>query len=152
VRHQTNEQQHAANTMATRTLGLPGFVVLSAAEYGGELEQLIETVELEAFCRSCGVRAVAHGRRPTLVRDLACGGRPTLLTWHKQIWRCPEARCAARTWTETSEAIRARSVLTERARVEACRRVGQDATDVAAVAADLGVGWCACSASMRQPS
>ncbi len=127
--------------MATRALGLPGFVVLSTAEYGGELEQLIETVELEAFCQQCGVRAVAHGRRPTWVRDLACGGRPTLLTWHKRIWRCPEPRCAAGTWTETSEAIRARLVLTERARVQACRRVGQDATDVAAVAAELGVGW-----------
>jgi len=141
VRRQTSQQQPAQNTMATRTLGLPGFVVLSTAEYGGELEQLIETVELEAFCQQCGVRAVAHGRRPTWVRDLACGGRPTLLTWHKRIWRCPEPRCAAGTWTETSEAIRPRSVLTERARVEACRRVGQDATDVAAVAADLGVGW-----------
>ena len=141
MRRQTSEQHHAQNPMATRTLGLPGFVVVSTAEYGGELEQLIETVQVEAFCRSCGVGAVAHGRRPTWVRDLACGGRPTLLVWHKRIWRCPEARCAARTWTETSEAIRARSVLTERARVEACRRVGQDATDVAAVAAELGVGW-----------
>ena len=37
--------------------------------------------------------------------------------------------------------IRARSVLTERARAECARRVGQDATDVARVAVDLGVGW-----------
>jgi transposase len=32
-------------------------------------------------------------------------------------------------------------VLTERARAEACRRVGTDAHAVAAVARDLGVGW-----------
>jgi hypothetical protein len=32
-------------------------------------------------------------------------------------------------------------VLTERARAEACRRVGPDAHAVAAVARDLGVGW-----------
>jgi transposase len=32
-------------------------------------------------------------------------------------------------------------VLTERARAEACRRVGKDAHAVAAVARDLGVGW-----------
>jgi len=32
-------------------------------------------------------------------------------------------------------------VLTERARAEACRRVGKDAHTVAAVARDLGVGW-----------
>jgi hypothetical protein len=38
-------------------------------------------------------------------------------------------------------AIRARAVLTERARAEACRRVGKDAHAVAAVARDFGVGW-----------
>jgi hypothetical protein len=32
-------------------------------------------------------------------------------------------------------------VLIERARVEACRRVGQDATSVPRVQADIGVGW-----------
>jgi transposase len=38
-------------------------------------------------------------------------------------------------------AIRPRAVLTERARAEACRRVGKDAHAVAAVARNLGVGW-----------
>ena len=37
--------------------------------------------------------------------------------------------------------IRPRAVLTERARAEACRRVGKDAHAVAAVARDLGIGW-----------
>jgi transposase len=37
--------------------------------------------------------------------------------------------------------IRAGWVLTARARAECARRVGQDATDVARVAVDLGVGW-----------
>jgi transposase len=46
-----------------------------------------------------------------------------------------------RTWTEQTAAIRPRAVLTERARAEACRRVGKDAHAVAAVARDLGVGW-----------
>ncbi len=63
VRRHSSEPQPAQDTMATRTLGLPGFVVISTAEYGCELEQLIETVAVEAFCRSCGVRAAAHGRR-----------------------------------------------------------------------------------------
>jgi transposase len=46
-----------------------------------------------------------------------------------------------RTWTERAAAIGPRAVLTERARAEACRRVGKDAHTVAAVARDLGVGW-----------
>jgi transposase len=41
-------------------------------------------------------------------------------------------------------------VLTERARAECARRVGQDATDVARVAADLGVGWGTVMRAVRE--
>jgi transposase len=46
-----------------------------------------------------------------------------------------------RTWSEATEAVRTRASLTERARREACRLVGEDGLDVAAVATMLGVGW-----------
>jgi transposase len=92
-------------------------------------------------CQGCGVRAEAHGRRTVRVRDLPAGGRPVVLAWRKRIWRCREPACGVRTWTEQVAAIRPRAVLTERARAEACRRVGKDAHAVAAVARDLGVGW-----------
>jgi hypothetical protein len=82
-----------------------------------------------------------HGRRTVRVRDLPAGGRPVVLAWRKRIWRCTEPACGVRTWTEQVAAIRPRAVLTERARAEACRRVGKDAHAVAAVARDLGVGW-----------
>jgi transposase len=75
------------------------------------------------------------------VRDLPVAGRPVTLIWVKRMWRCAEQPCAKRTWTEISEAIRARASLTERARAEACRRVGEDGHDVAAVAVEYGVGW-----------
>jgi transposase len=64
-----------------------------------------------------------------------------VLAWRKRIWRCGEPACGVRTWTERVAAIRPRAVLTQRARAEACRRVGKDAHAVAAVARDLGVGW-----------
>jgi transposase len=64
-----------------------------------------------------------------------------VLAWGKRVWRCVEPACAVQTWTEQQVAIRPRAVLTERARAEACRRVGKDAHAVAAVARDLGVGW-----------
>jgi transposase len=54
-----------------------------------------------------------------------------------------------RTWTEQTAAIRPRAVLTERARAEACRRVGKDAHSVAAVARDLGVGWATVMRAVR---
>jgi transposase len=120
---------------------LDGFVLLAVSQHEGELEQAVETTATEAFCRSCGVQARLHDRRPTWVRDLPAGGRPVTLVWVKRVWRCPEPVCPARTWTETSSVIRPRASLTERARVEACRRVGQDGHSVAQVAADFGVAW-----------
>jgi transposase len=122
-------------------LGLPGFVLLAVSQVEGELEQAVETTVVEEFCRSCGVQALAHGRRPVRVRDLPVAGRPVTLIWVKRVWRCAQPRCPRRTWTETSELIRARASLTERARAEACRRVGEDGHDVAAVAVEYGVGW-----------
>jgi transposase len=79
------------------------------------------------------VRAAAcepppHGRRVVWVRDLPIGGRPVVLCWRKRIWRCGDPASSVRTWTERVAAIRPRTVLTERARAEACRRVGKDAT------------------------
>ncbi len=121
-------------------LGLPRFVVLAAAEYGGELELLVETTESGTGCPRCGVVATLHDRKPRWVRDLPSGGRPVVLVWWKRVWRCEEPCWEQRTWSETSPAIRRRAVLTERARAEACRRVGQDAHPVAQLAADLGVG------------
>jgi transposase len=122
-------------------LGLPGFVLLAVSEVDGELEQAIESTAVEEFCRGCGVRAVPHGRRPVRVRDLPAAGRPVTLIWVKRVWRCAESRCPARTWSEINGHIRPRASLTERARAEACRRVGRDGHDVAAVAVEYGVGW-----------
>ena len=90
---------------------------------------------------ACGCQARLHARRTVRVRDLPIGGRPAVLALRKRIWRCVEPACAVKTWTEQTVAIRPRAVLTERARAEACRRVGKDAHAVAAVARDLGVGW-----------
>ncbi len=126
---------------ATAMLGLPGFRLLAVSAHEGELEQAVETTATEDFCCGCGVLARLHDRRPVRVRDLPSGGRPVTLIWVKRVWRCLQPRCPVATWTETSEHIAPRASLTERARTEACRRVGEDGQDVAAVAVDFGVGW-----------
>jgi transposase len=141
VKEQASALATASGSVDTVTLGLPGFVVLAAGEYGGELELLIETTVSETGCPTCGVVATLHDRQPRWVRDLPAGGRQVTLVWLKRVWRCAEPACEQRTWSEHSPAIRPRAVLTERARAECARRVGQDATDVARVAAELGVGW-----------
>jgi transposase len=134
---------------ATALLGLPGFVVLAVSEYAGELEQAVETTAGEGWCPGCGVRARLHDRRPSWVRDLPVAGRPVTLVWVKRVWRCVEPRCPRRTWTETTKAIRPRAAWTERARREACRRVGELGQTVAAVAAEFGVGWATVMAAVR---
>jgi len=132
--------QHSSAS-ASRLLGLDGFEVLTAEITGGEWQVTVQTTASVVGCRGCGVRAELHGRRTVRVRDLPFAGRPVVLAWRKRIWRCREPACGVRTWTEQTVVIRPRVVLTERARAEACRRVGKDAHAVAAVARDLGVGW-----------
>src|SRR5215211_4199483 len=122
-------------------LDLDGLEVVAAELQGGEWQLAIQTAAMVVGCVGCGVRATPHGRRTVRVRDLPIGGRPVVLCWRKRIWRCREPACSVRTWTERMAAICPRAVLTERARAEACRRVGKDAHAVAAVARDLGVGW-----------
>jgi transposase len=107
----------------------------------GEWQLEVQTTATAVGCQGCGVWAELHGRRRVQVRDLPIGGRPVVLWWRKRLWRCREPACGVRTWTEQAAAIRPRAALTERARAEACRRVGKDAHAVAAVARDLGVGW-----------
>jgi transposase len=118
-------QYRSAST--SRLLGLDGFQVRAAQVVGGEWQLAVQTTATMVGCQGCGVRAELHGRRRVRVRDLPGGGRPVVLGWRKRIWRCRELGCGVRTWTEQTAAIRPRAVLTQRARAEACRRVGKDA-------------------------
>ena len=81
-------------------LGLDGFRVLEVTETPDELVITIETDADLVGCRRCGVPAEAQDRMPIAIRDLACFGRPARLVWIKRRWRCIEAACDAKTWTE----------------------------------------------------
>ena len=128
---------------AVAVLGMEGFVLLAAVEVDGELHQLVETHASVVGCRGCGTRALSKGRRRTKLRDLPCGGRPVVVVWNKRLWRCGDPDCEVKSWSETSPLIAARASMTERTRVEACRRVGQDNHAVAQVGRTFGVGWWA---------
>ena len=132
-------------------LGLDGFVVsvLLLDDTSGEWWLAVETTEDRAWCPACGVRVVGHGRRRVVVRDLPLVDSPMVLVWAKRLWRCPEPTCPMRTWSEESEAIAPRAVLTERARAEIARRVGPDEHSVAEAARDFGVSWHTAMAAVR---
>jgi transposase len=128
-------------------LGLPGFRLLDVTEVDGELEYVIETTATLVGCTACGTVARPKDRRDVVVRDLSHGEWPVRLRWRKRVWSCPDADCPARTWTETSWLAGPRQHLSDRARREICRRVGEDNTSVARCARNFGVGWhCAWSA------
>lgn len=126
---------------ATALLGMPGFVVDAQMLGDGEWWIVVETTVDRVGCPACGVRAVGHGRRRVQVRDLPISGRPVRLVWCKRLWRCSDADCAIKTWSERSELIPPRASLTARAGKEMCRRVGEEGDSVAAVALEFGVGW-----------
>jgi len=127
--------------LAEALLGLTGFRILAVAEGPDELVVTVETTADLVGCTSCGVRAQAQDRMSVAVRDLSCFGRPARLVWIKRRWRCIDADCEAKTWTEASPHVDAQVVLTRRAGAEACRQVGELARPVATVAAELGVCW-----------
>jgi transposase len=129
------------NDVGVAVLGMPGMRLCDVRQLDGELELVVETDAEVVGCTGCGVRAVSHGRRETLVRDLPVAGRPSRLRWRKRLWRCHEPRCAIQTWTERSEHIAPRAALTERAKTAICTQVGRDGDSVAAVAREYGVGW-----------
>ena len=137
------------SSLDVAVLGSDGFRLLGATDDDGELLMLVETTATVVGCSGCGTRARSKGRRQTKVRDLPVGGRPAVLVWSKRVWRCPEAACEVGSWSETSPQIRPRAVLTQRARREAVRRVGEDGTSVAAVARSLGVGWSTVMEAVR---
>ena len=134
---------------ATALLGMEEFVVGAQLDVGGEVWLSVETAATVVGCEACGTRAVGHGRREVRVRDLPAGDRPVVLVWRKRIWRCADPDCDVGTWSEETDAVAARAVLTERARGEICRRVGAEGQSVGQVARGFGVGWHTAMAAVR---
>jgi len=133
---------------ATALVGMPELVVGAQVLRDGEWLLGVETRADRAWCPSCAVRAVGHGRSRVLVRDLPIAGTPTVLVFARRRWRCGEELCRVRTWSEHVEAIARRASLTERARQRLADMVNIDGFSIAAAAVEFGVGWHAANAAV----
>ncbi len=126
---------------ATALVGVPELVVVAQVMRDGEWWLAVETEADRAWCPSCGVRAVGHGRSRVVVRDLPIAGVPTVWVLARRRWLCAEALCGMRTWSEHVDAVAARASLTERARRRLADMVNIDGLSIAAAAVEFGVGW-----------
>jgi len=129
--------------------GLVGFRVTSVTDDGAELLVGIETVRQAAGCPSCGVIARTKDRLRVIIRDLPAFGRRVRLVWSKRRFFCPEDECPQRTWTEHSDELPDRHVLSARAGRECTRAVGEEARSVASLARWLGVAWATVMTAVR---
>ena len=130
-------------------LGLPGFRVLAVTDDGDELLVGIETIRRAVGCPSCGVIARTKDRLRVLIRDLPAFDRRVRLVWSKRRFCCPDPDCPVQTWTERSDELPDRRVLSARTGRECTRAVGQEARSVASLARWLGVSWATGMSAVR---
>ena len=131
----------------TILFGLPGVAVQRVERgqggHGGmvRLVHVVTAASSAAGCPQCGViPASVKQYRTTQPRDLPYGEEPLAVRWRKRQYRCREAACPRKAFTESIAEIPARARLTGRL----CRQVARQIADgqsVSAVAARYQVSW-----------
>ena len=123
-------------------VGLDGLHVVALAEDGKRLVVTVESPPRRVGCADCGVIAPSHGRRPVMLIDTPCFGRPVRLVWRKRTWRCADADCDSGAFSEQDERVAApRALLTTRACWWAIRQIRREHASVAGLARQLGTTW-----------
>jgi transposase len=84
-----------------------------------------------------------------VVRDLPVFNHRVRPAWFKRRFCCPDPDCPQLTWTERSDEMPDRRVLSAWAGRECTRAVGQEARSVASLARWLGVSWATVMAAVR---
>lgn len=97
-------------------MGLEGFHVIDVVERHGRLRVVVESPPGPMGCPGCGVISGSRGRRDVVLVDAPSFGRPVQLVWRKRSWRCDEAKCSTKSFTEQHDDLaRPRALLTTRA-------------------------------------
>lgn len=123
-------------------VGLPGLHVIKVVDGADRLTVTVESPPAPAGCPVCGVIATSGGRRTVVLVDAPCFGRPVRVLWRKRTWRCREAVCSGRSFTEQDERIcRPRGLLTIRACWWAIGQLRAEHASVHGLARQLGTTW-----------
>jgi transposase len=131
----------------TILFGLPGVRVERVERVTGEqgepvrLVHVVTAASSAGGCPQCGViSASVKQYRTTRPRDLPYGEDRLEVRWHKRQYRCREATCPRKAFTESIAEIPPRARLTGRL----CRRAAAQVASgrsVSAVAAEYGMSW-----------
>ena len=122
-------------------VGLKDIVVLHYERNGADVALMIEQEVSDVRCPTCGGPAHVNDRRVVRYVDLPVFGNAMHLAWKKHRMRCPDVRCATKSWVLTDHRIAAKGcLLTTRAAKWATVQVGQGRT-VLEVANELGCDW-----------
>ena len=108
----------------------------------GSLRVVVESAAAPMGCRTCGVIAHSHGRRDVVLVDAPCFDRPVKVVWRKRTWRCQEAVCPTKAFTEQDPDVAApRALLTRRACWWAINQIRREHASIAGIARQLGTTW-----------
>jgi transposase len=121
---------------------LPGFRVVEVRRVAGGREAVVERVAGEEGCPGCGtLTSRIHDRPVSVLRDVPFGEGPLRLVWRKRRYRCREAACPRRSFTEATDVVPPRSRLTGRLRRRLVTSIAGSNRSVSDVAREYGVSW-----------
>ena len=126
----------------TLLFDLPGFRVVECREdEHGQRHLVVMGEGDEHACPGCGVLVGGkpYDLRESRVKDLPFGHRPLMVTWRKRRYRCAEAGCPRRIFTESSAQVPPRHRLTGRLRAKLEAAASTSARSCADVAREYRV-------------
>ncbi len=129
---------------ASILFNLPGYRVVSASPALGEEPRkvLVETIEAEGACPTCGVLSSRVQARPTQhVKDVPCGGTHVDVLVRKRRYLCTESACPRRTFTEQTAQLPARARVTTRLAEQVITACRAEPRAVSRVAHEAGLAW-----------
>jgi hypothetical protein len=102
-------QEEAVETDPVRAmemmLGIPGVRVIELDIQSSSLRVELETSATSATCPICRNEAESTGVEVVDLGVHSAMGQPMRLEWQQRQWRCPVAKCRARSWSERDKGI-----------------------------------------------